>query len=156
MNLLEVNTSVEENDTLELGRTLARLLKKTNRLDSLIFLFGDLGAGKTTLVKGFLAELGYSGNVKSPTYTLLEPYILDVVEVYHFDLYRINDPQELEFIGFDEVIDGPGLKLIEWADKAVSWLPTPSISVYIDYAYSAATPEKMNRVLRFEGISFDE
>jgi tRNA threonylcarbamoyladenosine biosynthesis protein TsaE len=76
-----------------------------------------------------LRGLGYSGVVKSPTYTLLEPYNIDGQEIYHFDLYRVNDPQELEFVGFDEIVDGPGLKLFEWPEKASSWLRQADVQV---------------------------
>ena len=97
--------------------------------NAVVFLHGELGAGKTTLVRGLLDAAGHSGNVKSPTYTLLEPYNIGRVDVYHFDLYRVNDPQELEFVGIDEIVDGPGLKLFEWPERAGSWLPAPQAEV---------------------------
>ena len=87
-----------EVETLNAGREFAETLVKENRLSSVVFLFGDLGAGKTTFVKGALQGFGYLGNVKSPTYTLLEPYYLKSMEIFHFDLYRINDHKELDFI----------------------------------------------------------
>ncbi len=96
---------------------------------AVVFLAGQLGAGKTTLVRGLLRGMGHSGAVKSPTYTLLEPYNIGGREIYHFDLYRVNDPQELEFVGFDEIVDGPGIKLFEWAEKAAQWLPAPDVCV---------------------------
>ncbi len=96
---------------------------------AVVFLRGQLGAGKTTLVRGLLQGLGHEGVVKSPTYTLLEPYNMRAGEVFHFDLYRVNDPQELEFVGFDEIIDGAGLKLFEWPEKAADWLPQPDVEV---------------------------
>ncbi len=97
--------------------------------NAVVFLHGELGAGKTTLVRGLLNAAGHSGNVKSPTYTLLEPYNIGRLDVYHFDLYRVNDPQELEFVGIDEIVDGPGLKLFEWPERAGSWLPVPQAVV---------------------------
>ena len=97
--------------------------------NAVVFLHGELGAGKTTLVRGLLDAAGHSGNVKSPTYTLLEPYNIGRLDVYHFDLYRVNDPQELEFVGIDEIVDGPGLKLFEWPERAGSWLPAPQAVV---------------------------
>ena len=97
--------------------------------NAVVFLHGELGAGKTTLVRGLLDAAGHSGNVKSPTYTLLEPYNIGRLDVYHFDLYRVNDPQELEFVGIDEIVDGPGLKLFEWPERAGSWLPVPQAVV---------------------------
>ncbi|WP_348680486.1 tRNA (adenosine(37)-N6)-threonylcarbamoyltransferase complex ATPase subunit type 1 TsaE [Marinobacter nauticus] len=92
-------------------------------------IIGPNGAGKTTLARGVLQALGHSGVVKSPTYTLLEPYRIGAQDAFHFDLYRVNDPEELSFIGFDEIIDGPGLKLIEWPERATSWLPEPTVEV---------------------------
>ena len=76
-----------EVETLNAGREFAETLVKENRLSSVVFLFGDLGAGKTTFVRGALQGFGYLGNVKSPTYTLLEPYYLESMEIFHFDLY---------------------------------------------------------------------
>ena len=120
-----------EQDTLELGAYLAGEIKRRYDGCATVFLEGELGAGKTTLVRGLLHALGHAGTVKSPTYTLLEPYNMHEHEVFHFDLYRVNDPQELEFVGFDEIVDGPGLKLFEWAERAEAWLPAPDVRVRI-------------------------
>ena len=141
-----------ELETLKAGREFAETLMKENRLSSVVFLFGDLGAGKTTFVRGALQRFGYVGNVKSPTYTLLEPYYLESKEIFHFDLYRINYPQELDFLGFDEIIDGPGLKFIEWADKAMTWLPSPSFSLYFEYEAKSKTKANPGRSLKIEGL----
>ena len=141
-----------EVETLNAGREFAETLVKENRLSSVIFLFGDLGAGKTTFVRGALQGLGYLGNVKSPTYTLLEPYYLESMEIFHFDLYRISDPQELDFLGFDEIIDGSGLKFIEWAEKAMTWLPSPSFKLYFKYEDSLKTNSSPGRSLKMEGL----
>ena len=119
----------DEQATLDFGSRLGRLLREDYAGRAVVFLTGELGAGKTTLVRGLLRGMGYSGVVKSPTYTLLEPYNIDGQEIYHFDLYRVNDPQELEFVGFDEIVDGPGLKLFEWPEKASTWLPAPDLHV---------------------------
>ena len=100
----------DENATLHYGKNLARSL----RSDALVLLWGDLGAGKTTLVRGILRGLGHMGSVKSPTYTLLEPYELAQQTVYHFDFYRIVDSRELDFIGIDELMDANAIKLVEW------------------------------------------
>ena len=95
----------------------------------LVFLEGQLGAGKTTLVRGILRSLGHMGSVKSPTYTLLEPYEVAGRTVYHFDRYRIGDSEELDFIGIDELVDADALKLIEWAERGAARLPTPDVTI---------------------------
>ena len=146
----QVKVLIDESETLAAGGQFASLLLDRQKLNSIIFLLGDLGAGKTTFTKGLLRGLGHSGSVKSPTYTLLEPYDLDLCKVFHFDLYRINDPLELDFLGFDEVLDGPGIKLIEWADRALSWLPTPCYYIYLDYQESVDNQEHLGRTLRIK------
>lgn len=117
----------DESATLALGRELAALLP-TN---GVVFLHGDLGAGKTTLVRGILRGRGFDGAVKSPTYTLLEPYELTSGAIYHFDFYRVVDPEELDFIGVDEVMRGPGLKLVEWPQQAQGRLPEPDWQIWL-------------------------
>jgi tRNA threonylcarbamoyladenosine biosynthesis protein TsaE len=119
----------DEAATVAFGRQLSEILSNRYSGCAVVFLRGQLGAGKTTLVRGLLQGLGHEGVVKSPTYTLLEPYNMRAGEVFHFDLYRVNDPQELEFVGFDEIIDGAGLKLFEWPEKAADWLPQPDVEV---------------------------
>lgn len=117
----------DEAATLACGEHLAAQLA----VGALVFLEGDLGAGKTTLVRGILRGLGHTGVVKSPTYTLLEPYELSSYLVYHFDFYRIAESQELDFIGIDELMDSTALKLVEWPERAADRLPAPDLRVRI-------------------------
>ncbi|HTO57725.1 MAG TPA: tRNA (adenosine(37)-N6)-threonylcarbamoyltransferase complex ATPase subunit type 1 TsaE [Pseudomonadales bacterium] len=97
----------------------------------LVFLIGDLGAGKTTLARGILRGLGFSGHVKSPTYTLVEPYEFGSTRVYHFDFYRIKDREELEYIGLDDLLGERAIKLVEWPERASGRLPTPQCVIRI-------------------------
>lgn len=110
--------------TLDWGAALAAGLG-----GELIFLRGQLGVGKTTLARGILRGLGHAGPVKSPTYTLLEPYELGEREVLHFDFYRINDPEELAFIGIDDLMGSSALKLVEWPERAKGRLPNPDLDI---------------------------
>ena len=100
---------------------------------SLVYLQGELGTGKTTWVRGFLRGIGYSGNVKSPTYTLVEVYQINGHQVNHFDLYRLEDPNELETIGLRDYLDGQGICLLEWPERAKDELTTPDLWLKIDY-----------------------
>lgn len=109
-------------------------LAKSSSLDLVIFLEGNLGAGKTTFARGFLRGCGYLGLVKSPTYTLVEPYSVEGDKnVYHFDLYRLADGEELEFAGVRDYFDGQSVSLIEWPEKAEGYLPEPDIICLLEY-----------------------
>lgn len=97
----------------------------------LIFLEGDLGAGKTTLARGFLRGLGHRGAVRSPTYTLIEPYEIDGRKVYHLDLYRVADPAELDYLGLREMLAEEAVLLIEWPERGAGWLPPADLQIFI-------------------------
>jgi len=113
-----------ESDMLAWG---AELAKKCGE-QACIYLKGQLGAGKTTLVRGFLQGLGYSGLVKSPTYTIVESYSFErKPSVFHFDLYRLNHPKELLDIGLDDYLSEKGIYLFEWPEKAGSLLPKATL-----------------------------
>lgn len=100
----------------------------------LLGLSGELGAGKTTLVGGLLEALGHMGPVRSPTYSLIEPYRLAGRDVYHCDLYRLRDPDELEDLGLRDLLAGPSLLLVEWPERAGAKLRAPDLSLRLAYA----------------------
>ena len=97
-----------------------------------IYLRGDLGAGKTTLVRGLLRALGHVGNVKSPTYTLIEPYVVSRLDLYHFDFYRFSFAEEYFDAGLDEYFAGHGVCLVEWPDRAAPYLPSPDLEICLE------------------------
>jgi len=100
--------------------------------DAFIALHGDLGAGKTTLVRHLLRALGAEGRIKSPTYAVVEPYELPGHPAWHFDFYRFDDPREWEDAGFREIFAGPGLKLAEWPENAAALLPPADLDIHIE------------------------
>jgi len=125
-----VNIVHDEAEMLELGSVLASVIPPVL---TVIFLQGPLGAGKTTLVRGVLRSLGHTGKVKSPTYTLVEPYTIANRSVFHFDFYRVEHPQELEHIGVGDYFVAPALCLVEWPDKAAAVIPPADIICYLEF-----------------------
>ncbi|MES2821370.1 MAG: tRNA (adenosine(37)-N6)-threonylcarbamoyltransferase complex ATPase subunit type 1 TsaE [Pseudomonadota bacterium] len=131
--------AADESAMLELGARIAQ----TSEGRGIIFLLGDLGAGKTTLSRGIIRGLGHVGAVKSPTFTLVEPYELGERRAFHFDLYRLADPEELEFLGIRDYFEGDALCLIEWPQRGAGFLPKPDLTITI-------TPLTGGRALRLE------
>ena len=116
------------------GRALGRaLLTLSFDQPIVITLQGELGAGKTTLVSGLLNALGHEGVVRSPTYTLIEPYEFDRLQVYHLDLYRLTDPLQLEDIGMRDLLQPGAVLLVEWPERAGSMLARPDLRVLLQY-----------------------
>ena len=122
-----------ETETTEIGAKVASCLKG----GEVIYLKGELGTGKTTLVRGALNELGHTGNVKSPTFTIVEPYSIDSHVIYHFDLYRLDDPEELESLGIRDYCDGRSICFFEWPEKGGNLTPNADISLLLSYTEEA-------------------
>lgn len=144
------------NITLESERATAALggrLSSAVAAGGVVFLVGNLGVGKTTLVREYLRSLGYTGAVKSPTYTLMEHYVVSGKRIFHLDLYRIADPAELEFVGVRDLLDGESILLVEWPEQGSSALPSPDLVIELEHAGNArhcrvqANSEAGNRIL---------
>lgn len=132
----------DESATLEFGQRLARATFTNPEqatpdskapgcptVGGTIYLQGDLGAGKTTLTRGVLRGYGYGGAVKSPTYTLVEPYQFPQCNIYHFDLYRLSDPEEVTYLGTDDYFSADNLCLVEWAERGRDTLPAADLVI---------------------------
>jgi tRNA threonylcarbamoyladenosine biosynthesis protein TsaE len=120
---------------------------------SVVFLHGDLGAGKTTLVKGIISGLGCPDTVTSPTYTLVERYSVDNALLYHFDLYRLKTPDELELIGIRDMLDGEAISIFEWPERGAGILPEADIDILIEISGSGRVievPEDLAEGIQFE------
>ena len=126
----------DEAATRLLGARLAPALSPGLKL----YLHGDLGAGKTTLVRALLEALGHTGRVKSPTYTLVELYTVSRLHLYHFDFYRFRDSHEWREAGFSDYFGGDGICLVEWPEKAGGDLPQPDLDIAIDIVGDATSP----------------
>ncbi|HRQ04599.1 MAG TPA: tRNA (adenosine(37)-N6)-threonylcarbamoyltransferase complex ATPase subunit type 1 TsaE [Nitrosomonas halophila] len=120
----------DEAATLQLGEQLATILHP----GLTVFLYGELGAGKTTLARGILRGFGHQGKVRSPTYNLVEIYKFSRLYLYHFDFYRLNDPAEWEEAGFREYFNQASICLIEWPEKATGVLRTADLKITLTYS----------------------
>ncbi len=145
--IVESTVWQQEQDTQAFAQQLAHaLLALQPPGDALIELRGNLGAGKTTLARHLLQALGVAGRIKSPTYAVVETYLLKLsgaeLAISHFDFYRFNDPDEWEEAGFRDLFAAPGLKLVEWPDKAQDRLPAPDLVLQIHSQESQATEDE--------------
>lgn len=122
--MIQITLNTPE-DTEALGAALSQALPEK----CLVFLYGELGAGKTTLMRGLLRALGHQGAVKSPTYTLVEEYEIKARRVFHFDLYRLKDPEELEWMGMDDYLNQEALCCLEWPQMGSGFLPMADVEV---------------------------
>ena len=145
--------------------TSGALFAKGVQAGLVVYLHGDLGAGKTTFVRGVLHALGHVGKVKSPTYTLVESYQIDINEVfnytfYHFDLYRFTDENEWEAAGFRDYFNPQSVCMVEWPEKAEHVLPTPDVHVQLsmltldsNISVSTISDSTMGRKIQFSAAS---
>jgi tRNA threonylcarbamoyladenosine biosynthesis protein TsaE len=128
-------TAATAEEMREIGARLADALQRADLHEPFVLgLSGDLGAGKTTLVGGLLAALGHVGPARSPTYSLIEPYRFAGHDVYHCDLYRLRDPEELEDLGLRDLLVGHSWLLVEWPERAGDRLRAPDLRLHLEYA----------------------
>jgi len=129
----------DESATIAMGKKLADIVKNSLKQGLVVYLYGDLGAGKTTLTRGFVQGMGHNGHVKSPTYTLVEPYELNEWQVYHFDLYRLSDPEELEYMGIRDYFADNCCCFIEWPEKGKGMIKAPDLQINLAYSEEQRT-----------------
>jgi tRNA threonylcarbamoyladenosine biosynthesis protein TsaE len=132
---------VERCDALEDMLLFAKQLGARCKAPMVIFLKGEMGAGKTTFVGGLLSGLGFQGKVKSPTYTIVEPYCLPVGELFHFDFFRLKSDKEAESLGLEDYFRSDTICIVEWPEKASSQLPSPDYLIEFSYPESSLSPE---------------
>ena len=136
----------DEKATLALGAALARDRERLR--GAVIYLSGDLGAGKTTLTRGLLRALGFEGRVKSPTYTLLELYVISKLNLYHFDFYRFSDPEEWQEAGCRDLFNPANTCLVEWPEKARELLPLPDLQITLNIVLETIPESSRMAVLK--------
>lgn len=137
-----------ESDMTALGQQLQSRLPKP----AVVTLSGELGAGKSVLARSVIRACGHSGAVKSPTYTLVEQYALPQWRISHLDLYRLADPEELLYLGFDDIVANSDLLLIEWPDKGGNLLPNPTLEVTIAYGQKGRVVSLAGSLLAAAGV----
>lgn len=147
----------DESGMQKLGQQIANALSASPAIGAIIYLHGELGAGKTTLTRAILQGLGVTGRIKSPTYTLVEPYELAANTpgrmAYHFDLYRLADPEELEFMGIRDYFSPEAVLLVEWPERGAGVLPEADVHICIDYPESGAEGgQSEGRYITFEPV----
>jgi tRNA threonylcarbamoyladenosine biosynthesis protein TsaE len=138
----------DEQATVAMGGVLAQNITQ----GAVIYLHGDLGAGKTTFTRGVVQGFGHTGKVKSPTYTLVEPYELENQSIYHFDLYRLSDPEELEFMGIRDYFNDKSICMIEWPEKGAEFLATADLELTLEYVAQKRKVSIMGQTQKGEEI----